>query len=208
MSPGGRRLIEDTFGIPVISKYSAMECLKVGFTCEERDGFHLHEDLCHLTIVDGQGRRVPDGESGEIVLSNIVNRGSVLLNYRIGDLGRLSTAPCACGRNTHVLADLEGRTSEYVTKPDGSFAGPYIITEALNRVPGIVRFQLVEVASSSFELRLATVDRKAFDEGAATAADAVRVILGGHEVEAVYVPEVPIEPGKKYRPIELLGESS
>ena len=27
MSPGGRKLIEDTFGIPVISKYSAMECL-------------------------------------------------------------------------------------------------------------------------------------------------------------------------------------
>ena len=114
MSPGGRKLIEDTFGMPVISKYSAMECLKVGFTCEEREGFHLHEDLCQLTIVDRNGKRLPDGEPGEIVLSNLVNRGSVLLNYRIGDLGRISTAACACGRTTQVLADLEGRTSEYV----------------------------------------------------------------------------------------------
>ena len=154
MSPGGRKLIEDTFGMPVISKYSAMECLKVGFTCEEREGFHLHEDLCQLTIVDRNGNRLPDGEPGEIVLSNLVNRGSVLLNYRIGDLGRISTAACACGRTTHVLADLEGRTSEYVAKPDGSFAGPYILTTALNRVPGVVRFQLVQVAPTSFELRL------------------------------------------------------
>ena len=77
-------------------------------------------------------------------------------------------------------------------------AGPYIVTETLNRIPGIVRFQLVQVSTTSFELRLATVDRKAFDEGARCAADAVREILGGCDVEAVYVPEVPIEPGRKY----------
>jgi phenylacetate-CoA ligase len=204
MSPGGRRLIEDTFGIPVISKYSAMECLKVGFTCEERNGFHLHEDLCHLAVVDREGKRLPDGTSGEIVLSNLVNRGSVLLNYRIGDLGRISTAGCVCGRTTQLLADLEGRTSEYVTRPDGSIAGPFIVTEALNRIPGIVRFQLVQVSPTSFELRLSTVDRKTFDDGAAPAAHAVREILRGHDVEAVHVPEGPIEPGKKYRPIVLL----
>ena len=131
-------------------------------------------------------------------------RGSVLLNYRIGDLGRLSTAACPCGRTTQVLADLEGRTSEYVIRPDGSIAGPYIVTEALNRVPGVVRFQLVQVSPTSFELRLATVDRKAFDDGASSAADAVREILRGYDVEVVY-SEVPIEPGKKYRPIVLLS---
>ena len=190
----------------MISKYSAMECLKVGFTCEERDGFHLHEDLCQLTIVDRDGKRLPDGEPGEIVLSNLVNRGSVLLNYRIGDLGRISTAACPCGRTTQVLADLEGRTSEYVTRPDGSLAGPLILTEALNRVPGVVRFQLVQVSPTSFELQLATVDREVFDDGAAAAVDAVREILGGYDVEAVYVAEVSIEPGKKYRPIVLLAD--
>jgi phenylacetate-CoA ligase len=204
MSPGGRRLIEETFGIPVISKYSAMECLKVGFTCEVRHGFHLHEDLCHLTIVDREGKRLPDGEPGEILLSNLVNRGSVLLNYRIGDLGRISTERCACGRTTQLLADLEGRTSEYLTKPDGSLAGPYIVTEAVNRIPGVVRFQLVQVATTSFELRLATIDRRAFDEGAAAAARAVREIISDYDVKAVYVPDVTIEPGKKYRPIVLL----
>ena len=204
MSPGGRKLIEESFGIPVVSKYSAMECLKVGFTCEQRAGFHLHEDLCHLAVVDREGRRLPDGKSGEIVLSNLVNRGTVLLNYRIGDLGRISTALCDCGRNTLVLADLEGRTSEYVTRPDGSIAGPYILTEALNRIPGIVRFQLVQRTMTTFELRLATVDRRAFDMGAPSAAAAVRKILRGYDVEAAYVEEAPIEPGKKYRPIVLL----
>jgi phenylacetate-CoA ligase len=205
MSPGGRRLIEETFGIPVISKYSAMEALKVGVVCEQRSGFHLHEDLCHLTIVDREGRQLADGEPGELLLSNLVNRGSVLLNYRIGDLGRISTSICSCGRSTRVLADLEGRTSEYVTLSDGSIVGPLIITTALNAIPGIVRFQLVQVSPMSFELRLVTVDRKAFDDAAAaTAADALRQILEGYEVEPVYLDEMPVEDGKKYRPIVLL----
>ena len=89
----GRRLIEDTFGIPVISKYSAMETSQGRrSSASERAGFHLHEDLCQLTIVDREGKLLADGEPGEIVLSNLVNRGSVLLNYRIGDLGRISTS--------------------------------------------------------------------------------------------------------------------
>jgi len=205
LSPGGRRLIEETFGIPVISKYSAMESLKVGVVCEQRSGFHLHEDLCHLTIVDREGKRVPDGQSGEIVLSNLVNRGSVLLNYRIGDLGRVSTSICSCGRSTRVLADLEGRTSEYVTLPDGSIVGPFIITNTLNAMQGVVRVQLVQVSPASFELRLVMVDRKAFDDGAAAAAEAVRQILEGYEVEPVYLEELPIVPGK-YRPIVLLPD--
>ena len=44
-------------------------------------------------------------------------------------------ACCSCGRTTQVLADLEGRTSEYVTLPDGSIVGPLIVTEALNPFP-------------------------------------------------------------------------
>jgi phenylacetate-coenzyme A ligase PaaK-like adenylate-forming protein len=206
MSAGGRKLIEDHFGIPVLSRYSAMESLKIGFFCEQREGFHLHEDLCHLTVVDRDGKAVPDGESGEIVISNLVNRGSVLLNYRIGDLGRISANQCSCGRTSRVLAELEGRVSEYVTLPDGSFVGPFLVTLAVNRLPGVLRFQLVQQAAGSFELLLAMTDRAAFDHIAASAASDVAELLRGYEVEPRYVEEIPVEPGQKYRPIVLLEQ--
>jgi hypothetical protein len=103
-----------------------------------------------------------------------------------------------------VLADLEGRTSEYIKRADGSFTGPYHVMQAMAHVPGIVRFQLVQASETSFELRLATIDRQAFDVGGDTAAHAVRDLLGGYDVEAVYVADMPGEPGKKYRPIVLL----
>ena len=150
-----------------------------------------------MTIVDREGRPLPDGESGEIVLSNLVNRGSVLLNYRVGDLGRISTGACTCGRTTRVLADLEGRTSEYITRADGSFTGPYHVMQAVTHVPGIARFQLVQVSETSFELRLATMDRQAFDDGADAAARAVQELLGGYDVEAVHVADMAERAGKE-----------
>ena len=204
MTARGRRLIEEHFGIPVISRYSAMESLKIGYFCERRNGLHLHEDLCHVTIANPDGADVPAGQPGEIVLSNLVNRGTVLLRYRIGDLGRISTQTCACGRSGRVLADLEGRATEYIPLPDGDIVGPLRVTMAVGEVSGIVRHQLVQRTPSAFELRLETVDRAAFDIGAAAAVAAVREILPGYEVEVTYAETVNPELRRKYRPIVLL----
>src|SRR3989337_1555058 len=69
MTGKGRRLIEEKFGIPVLSIYNAVEAFKIGFFCEKRKGFHLHEDLCHVKIIDATGQRVANGEKGEVVIS-------------------------------------------------------------------------------------------------------------------------------------------
>jgi phenylacetate-CoA ligase len=86
-----------------------MEAGTIGFQCERREGFHLNVDLCAVRIVDAEGRTVPPGTSGDIVISSLDNRATVLLNYRIGDRGTLSPQPCPCGRSLPLLASLEGR---------------------------------------------------------------------------------------------------
>ena len=110
LPPGGRELIEGRFGVPVYSRYGAAEAFKIGFTCERRGGFHLQEDLCHVRVVRDDGADAAPGEEGEVVLSNLVNRGTVLLNYPIADIGVLSPVPCRCGRTFKLLAAL-GRSS-------------------------------------------------------------------------------------------------
>lgn len=205
LTPDGRRLIEETFGIPVISRYSAMESLKIGFVCEERRGFHLHEDLCHVEVRRGDGNPAPAGETGELVLSNLVNRGSVLLNYRIGDLGAITEEPCTCGRTTRRLAELEGRVNDLVELPDGRLVGVYGISAAVTGVPNVLRYRLVQRAPRTFELELAMVEPAAFDDAARRAVEALHRLLPGCEVEAVYREEIALEPGRKYRPVVPLA---
>ncbi len=112
MSPETKSFIEDTFGCLVFSVYSMNEMGAFGFQCERREGFHLNIDACCTRIVDQQGRTVPDGETGEVVISNLVNRSTVILNYRTGDRARFNTEQCSCGRTLPLLKELYGRVCD------------------------------------------------------------------------------------------------
>lgn len=113
------RELADELGCKLYSVYGAMEAGTIGFQCERREGFHLNVDLCAVRVVDAEGRTLPPGESGEIVISALDNRATVLLNYRIGDRGVLAKQPCPCGRSLPLLESLEGRRSEMIYLPDG-----------------------------------------------------------------------------------------
>jgi phenylacetate-CoA ligase len=198
MSDPGRELIEGGFGIPVISAYNAVECFKIAFTCERRDGFHLHEDLCHVRVVDAGGGDVPAGERGEVVISNLVNRGTVLLNYRLGDVGRLVDEPCGCGRTTSRLVDLEGRVDELIDLGGGEWLYPTAVWRAFRERPAILRYQLVQNAPRRFELRVVAGG----DDGEAAAHAAAAELatsLHGAVVAPVLVDELPAGPGGKFR---------
>ena len=112
LPPGGRAHIEQNFGVPVLSRYNAVESFKIGYFCEAVTGFHIHEDLCHVRIVGDDGADLGPGEQGALVLSNLINRGTVLLNYPIGDVAAWAEAPCSCGRTFRLMSELEGRVEE------------------------------------------------------------------------------------------------
>ena len=153
LPPGGRELIEGTFGVPVMSRYSAAEAFKVGFYCERRTGFHLHEDLSHVRVL----------ESGRLVISNLVNRGSVLLNYPIGDLGSISAEPCPCGRTFRLLSELEGRVEDILALADGRFVHPRAVWQVFRELPEVLQYRLVQEERQRFTLELATLDEPAYE---------------------------------------------
>jgi phenylacetate-CoA ligase len=162
MTDDGRSFIEEKFAVPVLSKYSAAEAFRIGFFCEERRAFHLHEDLCHVKIVNARGEKVTSGEKGEVVISNLINRGTVLLNYRLGDLAVMSRERCSCGRTLPLLADLEGRVEDTIFLPDGEFVHPRAVWGVFKQKPEVMRYQLIQQTPQHFELRLVTIDRAAY----------------------------------------------
>src|SRR3989338_7534732 len=55
---------------------------KVSWTqCNEESGYHLYPDMEFIEIVDPQGNRVLDGQTGEIVYTGLDFRGTVFLRY-------------------------------------------------------------------------------------------------------------------------------
>ena len=155
--PGSaRKLIEGELGIPVHSRYNAGEALKIGYFCEQRDGFHVHEDLCHVEIVDAAGNPAPAGEEGDVVIANLVNRGTVLLRYRLGDRARLDPRPCPCGRTSPKIVGLDGKTNPLIQLPDGSALHARGLWGVIKAQEGVRRFRLVQQAADRFLLELET----------------------------------------------------
>lgn len=164
ISPAGWELAEE-LGCRLYSVYGAMEAGTIGFQCERRAGFHLNVDLCAVRIAGADGRTLPPGEVGDIVLSGLENRATVLFNYRIGDRGVIDPRPCACGRSLPLLSSFAGRRSEMLQMPDGREVSSLVL-EGLFRAElrGTLRAQIEQLAPGRLRWRVvpaSSVDREA-----------------------------------------------
>ncbi|MDR1128276.1 MAG: phenylacetate--CoA ligase [Treponema sp.] len=110
-----RRRIEKLLGIDVYNSYglSEMNGPGVAFECQEKNGMHLWEDGYIGEIIDPETLEpLPDGETGELVLSCLCREATPILRYRTRDLSAFYTEPCACGRTHRRLRRITGRTDD------------------------------------------------------------------------------------------------
>ena len=108
--------------VSIISTYGFTEA-KMAFTeCLPKDGgepsgFHIYPDMCFVEIIDPEtGERVPDGTPGEIVLTHLDSRSTIVLRYRTGDLIEkgITREPCPyCGRTCPRLLGKISRVSDF-----------------------------------------------------------------------------------------------
>jgi phenylacetate-CoA ligase len=110
--PGGsiaatRDRIQTAWRARVIDHHGLTETGPASFECWERPGgLHLLENEFVAEVIDpATGSPADDGETGELVLTNLGRTASPVLRYRTGDLVRRRRGRCACGR---TLAWLEG----------------------------------------------------------------------------------------------------
>lgn len=131
---------------------------KVSWTqCHEESGYHLYPDMEFIEIVDAQGNRVPNGQSGEIVYTGLDFRGTVFLRYKTGDVGRFQIGPCPyCGAKTPRLDPAITRSSEIttlqLTKIKGSLVDLNAVHALLSSLPFIDEWQLVLQKKKQFDL--------------------------------------------------------
>lgn len=153
LAPGERRLIEDGFGIPVLGIYGSTEAFGIGFECGEGEGYHVNEDTTHVRIADPAGRTVPADEPGTVIVSNLVNRGTILLNYRMGDLAAWIPDPCPCGRPLPRLRLLEGRDNAWIARPGAEPFHTFRLANVLTR-PDVGRWQIAQPAPGRLVVRV------------------------------------------------------
>lgn len=91
-----------------------------GFACGRSWGIHLRQEEYGVDIVDENGKILPPGELGEMVL---YPKAHPEIRYLMGENARLITEVCRCGSDTPRLLDLSSGRSE---DPDLAELGQYL----------------------------------------------------------------------------------
>ena len=143
-----RREIEDQLDIAAFNNYGLSEIIGPGVSgeCTARTGMHLQEDHFLVECLDPETLEpVPEGESGELVITTLTREAMPMIRYRTRDIARLSHEPCACGRTTTRMSRVAGRTDDMLIIR-GVNVFPSQIEEALLRVEGTTPHYLIEVS--------------------------------------------------------------
>jgi len=148
LQPSLREKFEKEYGIDTYQMYGATEVGDVAYECQAKRGWHICEEVIVEIVDPATGKQVNPGEWGEVVVTRL-NNLFFLFRFGTGDLSKVITERCSCGRTSLRLAGISGRVGE-ATKVRGMFIAPS---------------QLKAVSSRFGELRLqALVDREGFKD--------------------------------------------
>ena len=110
-----RKDLERKLNIKAYNIYGLSEIAGPGvaFECECQDGSHVNEDHFYPEIVDPETLQpLPEGETGELVLTHLTKEGMPLLRYRTKDLTALRRGTCSCGRTLARIDRIMGRSDD------------------------------------------------------------------------------------------------
>lgn len=144
-----RNQIERKLGIKAVNSFGMSELIGPGVAmeCLDQQGMHIWEDHFVPEIIDPDtGEVLPDGMTGELVVTAMTKECLPLLRYRTRDIARLEKSVCSCGRTMARIQRLTGRTDDM------------LIIRGVNVFPSQIEGILLETegASPNYQLVLST----------------------------------------------------
>jgi phenylacetate-CoA ligase len=201
--PFQREVLQESFGARLMETYGCTEVGPIASECPS-GSMHIMAHNVHVEICR-DGEPVAPGELGDIVVTSLSNRAMPLVRCKIGDSGRISNEPCACGRPHPVLSSLVGRAADLFVAADGSKVhgsalGLGLQTLLANAKPGAIRQVLFQQVDQR-RWKILVESGSGFDTSyAARLKELVRATFGKEcqaEIERVAV--VPREASGKFR---------
>lgn len=97
-----RDAIARAFGCPVAGGYERSDAGCIAHECPH-GGLHVNAESLIVEIVDEQGRALPPGEPGRVLVTHLHSHDFPFVRYDSGDVAALDEAACVCGRNLPLL---------------------------------------------------------------------------------------------------------
>jgi phenylacetate-CoA ligase len=142
--PATRERIQSAWNARTYDHAGMTEMGAFGYSCTEQQGLHVNEGEFIAEILDPlTNQPVNQGQSGELVLTNLGRWGSPAIRYRTGDLVRHGGYSCACGRTFLILpGGVLGRVDDMLIVR-GVNVYPSALANILHRFPEVSEYRVL-----------------------------------------------------------------
>jgi len=153
--------ITEKWDIKLISTYASTEMSTAFTECEMMQGGHHHPELIITEVVDENNQPVNDGEIGELTITTLGVEAMPLLRFKTGDMIRVHSSPCPCGRNTLRLGPVLGRKQQMI-KYKGTTLYPPVMHDLMSYFEKIDLHQIEittnAIGTDEIVIKIATSD--------------------------------------------------
>lgn len=114
---GYKDKVRDALGkkIFLIDAYALSHSMPTGRECRLENGIHVIDNLVFVEIIDPQtGEVLPDGQRGEIVITQLYKEAMPLFRFKTGDLSLMEHVKCECGYEATLPKGVFGRVDNMV----------------------------------------------------------------------------------------------
>lgn len=199
LTPLMRQQIEEGFGVPVYDMYGSHEFNLLAWQCTKTGEFHTCDDGLVMEVLQGD-RPVNEGESGEVVGTDLHSFAMPLIRYRLGDVVTKGSTVCRCGQPFSTIRAIRGRMTDYFHLPDGRVVHPFEIWGMRREKTHWIRqYQITQEHIDRIVVRVVPWYAPSVQELTALQEPAIRFLGPLVTLEVKLVQEIQPAPNGKFR---------
>lgn len=168
-------------GLGIEDCYSSAEIGSIAHQCPESGLYHTLDETLIVEVVREDGRPCHVGETGRVIVTDLVNFASPVIRYDIGDHAEVGPR-CSCGRGLSTLRKIIGRERQMLLHADGRRNWPFIGYHQFSRVAPVRQFQMIQHGIRDIELKIVTDAPLTHDQEDGIRAISTRCLNGDFDV--------------------------
>ena len=198
VTPKQREMTLQAWNCEVFDHYGMNEEVATANECREHKGYHIDMVKCLVEILDDENQQVFDAP-GKIVGTCLTNYAMPFIRYEVGDRASLTKDFCPCGRQSMMLAKLEGRQNDVIKTPAGRSINASVLGLMVIGIHSIKEIQFVQPGVDKLIVRIACSGTFKSSDEALFLKRLNQHIDNSISVQVNYVDSIPRQANGKFR---------
>ncbi|MDZ7580397.1 MAG: hypothetical protein U5R30_07210 [Deltaproteobacteria bacterium] len=138
-------------------------------------------------------------------MTNLDLKAMPLIRYESGDLGLPGPLErCPCGRGLPRLQIVEGRQNDCLKMRDGRRISPYRLTCAIEKIAGILKYQVIQTDWDDFTVRIRLAKKDETHISVLIQETMISILGAEIRLKLDYSAPLKTRAGSKYRVVESM----